>query len=162
MFRFCNRLFISISRDRKKKYNNIKVVYEIINNMEQKEYSKEEVGMCEGCDCGQCSGMECGGYEGCGTGYHRMYGMGCGRHYVLRWILGILILAFVFIAGIKLGEFRERVWGGGYGYRIMDRGYNMMPGYGMMQWRDGADIDAYYRYGMMRGINDAKQATPIR
>lgn len=80
-----------------------------------------------------------------------MYGMHCGgRHHLLRWILGIVILVLVFVGGIKLGEFKEAVRGGGYGYRMMDRGYNAMPGYGMMQWRNDIDANAPYRYGMMQ------------
>lgn len=118
--------------------------------------------MCEGgCErCGYCS--QCEGYEGCGMECRQMYGMRCGgRHYLLRWILGVLILVIVFFAGIKLGEFKQDMRGG-YGYGMMNRGYNAMPGYGMMQWRDGANADAYYRYGMMRGAEAPKQATPVQ
>ena len=81
--------------------------------------------------------------------------MGCGgRYYILRWILGALILAFVFGAGIKLGEFKEQAWGNGYG--MMQRGYGndygrTIPGYGMMQEQGRSNADAYYGYGMMGG-----------
>lgn len=127
--------------------------------MENKEYEK-------GCECGMCEGqcgasMECGGYT-CGMGCQHMYGMRCGgRHYLLRWVLGIVILVLVFVAGIKLGEFRGLMGGNdGYGYRMMNgRGYNAMPGYGMMQWRDDIDTNAYYRYGMMRTSEAPKQST---
>lgn len=107
-----------------------------------------------------------GGYDGCGGGCHHMYGMRCGgRHFLLRWILGIIIIAFVFGAGIKLGEFKERAWGGEYGYRMMDRGYGAPTmGYGMMRWNGGIDsaTDQYYRYGMMRTSETNAPTAPAR
>lgn len=127
--------------------------------MEHKENSNEcECGMCEGA-CGQCAMCdEQGGYGQCGMGCQQMYGMHCGRRYHLaRWILGIVILVLVFVGGVKLGEFKEAMRSGGYGYRMMDRGYNTMPGYGMMQWRNDVDMNAY-RYGMMQqGVGIQKQ-----
>lgn len=130
--------------------------------MENEKYSKEEeFGMCEGGSCGHCSGGECEGCEmGCGghgMGCQRMYGMGCrGHHHLLRWILGIAILAIVFVGGIKLGEFKERMTGGSYG---SERGYNMMQrGY------NNAPEVYYYRTGMMQGLggNPAQQQVPTR
>lgn len=128
--------------------------------MENEKYSQEEEGeMCEGGSCEQCSAGECGG--GYGMGCHQMYGMGCrGRHHLLRWILGIAILAIVFSAGIKLGEFKERMAevygnGGGYstGYNMMQRGYANTP-----------EV-YYYRGGMMQGLQggiNVQQQIPTR
>ena len=108
--------------------------------MEKREYTEEECEMCEGYH---------GGHEGCGGGCRHMHGMRC-RHFLLRWVLGVLILAFVFGAGVKLGEFKERVWSNGYG--MMDRGYGTpTTGYGMMRWNGSASqTDDQYRYGMMQ------------
>lgn len=118
--------------------------------------------MCEGSACGQCD-MRPMQEEGsqCGMGCQQMYGMRCGgRHFLLRWILGILILVVVFVAGLKLGEFKERAWGGSYGGRMMERNLDKMSGYGMMQYRD--DVDAYYRSGMMRGAGAGVPAAPVQ
>lgn len=131
--------------------------------MEQKGYMKNECGMCESA-CGQCDMRdECGG---CGMACQQMYGMRCGgRHHLLRWVLGILIIVLIFIAGIKMGEFKERAWGGMNGYRMMNRAYEGMPaGYGgMMQWRAGADGGVCDRYGMMRGAGvNASPVAPVQ
>ncbi len=65
--------------------------------------------------------------------------MGCacygGRHHVVRWILGLILLGFVFCAGLALGElkgFLGQMRYGRYGsshYPVMMRGYG---GYGSM------------------------------
>lgn len=58
-----------------------------------------------------------------------------GKHILLRWILGIIILSMVFWLGFRLGEFKTYIRGGGdnYGYygRHMKQPWgNMMnPGY---------------------------------
>ena len=151
--------YVSISRDGEKEYNKRKVINIFINNMERKE---DMCGMCEGSACGQCD-MRPMQEEGsqCGMGCQQMYGMRCGgRHFLLRWILGILILVVVFVAGLKLGEFKERAWGGSYGGRMMERNLDKMSGYGMMQYRD--DVDAYYRSGMMRGAGAGVPAAPVQ
>lgn len=113
--------------------------------MENKEYSKEDG--CKWCD--DCH-MMC-------NKMHGMGGHGMGRHFVLRWILGILILAFVFGAGIKLGELEERIAGVGYG--MMNGGYN----YNMMQRGGYAPEAYYYRGGMMQGwFDNQRPATTTR
>lgn len=118
--------------------------------MDNEEYSKEEEG--ETCE-GGCCGMGCEGYEGHDMGCGHMYGMGCrGRHHLLRWVLGIAILAFVFGAGIKLGELKERMAG------VYESNYG--GGYNMMQ-RGGytnAPEVYYYRSSMMQGLPGAQQA----
>lgn len=118
--------------------------------MENKEYQN----VCMGGVCGdrrqeERRGMCSEGNRGC----QNMCGMLCGgRHTMVRWILGIIILAFVFGAGIKLGEFKERVRGSGYGYGMMNRNTYEMPGrYTMMQRQ--VDADTYYGGGMMRELN---------
>jgi hypothetical protein len=76
--------------------------------------------------------MDWGGHGmwcNCHGGHH--------RHFVLRWILGLLILGFVFILGFKLGWLHAHMYGGGYGdyhrgYPMM-RYYAPMGGYPMME-----------------------------
>lgn len=47
-------------------------------------------------------------------------GMCCGhRHFWLRWLLGIIILATVFCIGVKIGEFK-----GAFGGNFYNRGGN--------------------------------------
>ncbi|HBT75258.1 TPA: hypothetical protein DEB29_04630 [Candidatus Wolfebacteria bacterium] len=91
-----------------------------------------------------------------------MYGMRCGgRHHLMRWILGIIILVLVFVAGIKLGEFKENLRGNGYGYRMMqNQGYDRMPGYGMMRQQGDFDANMQYRYGMMQQGGGVQKQVP--
>lgn len=125
--------------------------------MEHKEHAKEhECEMCEG-DCGRCGMCDDhrGGYcDDCGMENRRMHGMHCaGRHHLLRWILGIVILVLVFIAGVKLGEFKQYLRSEGYGHRMMrEYGHAGMPEYGMMmRQRENIGGNAfYYRAGMMQ------------
>ena len=81
-------------------------------------------------ECMHCHGQEC---------------VKCRRHYLLRWIIGIAILAFVFWMGVKVGEFKEMVYG--------EYGYNF-PGRYMMYGNYQGLNNAYYGYGpgMMRGF----------
>lgn len=37
------------------------------------------------------------------------------KHILIRWILGIIILAMVFMLGIKLGEFKSSIESGSWG-----------------------------------------------
>lgn len=57
---------------------------------------------CKGgvCSAGMCGGM---GFRGCGM-----------RHRVLRWILGIIIIAALLTIGMKLGEFKTMCGAGLY------------------------------------------------
>ena len=66
----------------------------------------------------------CGGWCGCGH-----------SHFLLRWILGILILATVFCVGGKVGEVKQllRSFGYGYGYGYMDGPRHMYQGYMMVR-----------------------------
>lgn len=133
--------------------------------MEHKEHAKEqECEMCEGC-CGHrgmCDDHE-GYYDACGEDCQRMYGMRCGgRHHLLRWILGILILVLVFIAGVKVGEFKQYLRGEGYGHHMMGKhDHGMMPEHGMMmRQRENAGGNAfYYRAGMMQSEGLRGQAS---
>jgi hypothetical protein len=77
-------------------------------------------GTCNGCrSCG--AGCTCGGMHG----YH--------GHPVLRIILALVILTFVFMAGMKLGELKAEL---GLGYErhgmMMERSNNYMYGEGNM------------------------------
>jgi len=60
-------------------------------------------------------------------------------HFILRWILGLLILAIVFAFGVKIGELKSGFAGSGFGhYRSQQfqgypRQYRTMPlGSGIM------------------------------
>lgn len=89
-------------------------------------------------DC-KCSGHSCAHCNG-----HIWHG---GKHVVLRWILGIAILAIVFGVGVKVGEFKTFLEGS------FDGG-NFRPGPMMMWNRYGGNYnapDGYYPGpGMMR------------
>jgi hypothetical protein len=54
----------------------------------------------------------------CGAGCTCGCGCGCGHgHRLIWWIVGIVILAFVFALGVKAGEFRDELhaaFGGSY------------------------------------------------
>ena len=60
---------------------------------------------------------------------HYGHGMWCNygyphgqhRHFVLRWILGLVVLALVFCFGFKLGWLHATLYGGDYGFH--HRGY---------------------------------------
>ncbi|MGC9610925.1 MAG: hypothetical protein ABSE68_01775 [Minisyncoccia bacterium] len=87
--------------------------------MEDMKKEHPEGCKCEMCENGSCKGMMCKGM------WHR----GCcgGKHHILRWILGLAILAVVFCGGFKLGVIVGSINGGfGYsnhgGYRMMLRG----------------------------------------
>lgn len=72
---------------------------------------------------------------------------GCRKHVLLRWVLGLAILLFVFWLGVKVGEFKtlinETYGMPRYEYRMMRGGYPSQfqfpnqnyGGYGMMQYR---------------------------
>ncbi|MDR3642737.1 MAG: hypothetical protein P4L74_03885 [Candidatus Doudnabacteria bacterium] len=82
----------------------------------------------QNCQCGSCQpGMM---HHGCccGHGHHRFF--------VLRWVLGLLILAIVFAIGLKIGEFKGEINGGYYG--------NYGGGYGQMHRM----MPYYYNYGV--------------
>lgn len=72
--------------------------------------------------------------DGCqpGCGCACSYGYG-GGHRVIWWIVGIVLLAFVFALGVKAGEFRDEVHaafgGSGYG-RPMMQYHHYQGGYG--------------------------------
>lgn len=75
---------------------------------------KKETTMCNHCNgCGQHTGMSC-----CG-----------GRHFVIRWVLAVIILATVLCVGIKIGEFRAVFGDEGFGGMMGGYGYHgrMMP-----------------------------------
>ncbi len=70
-----------------------------------------EKNMCEVCGsgdgrCGQCGNM-CG-YRG---------------NNLLRWLLGIIIITWIFSIGMKFGELKAQMYGGGYGHMY----YKTMP-----------------------------------
>src|SRR3989338_3333903 len=73
----------------------------------------------------------------------------CGKHFLLRWVLGLFILFSVFWLGIKVGELKnilrsEFGYGNGYSnHSYIMRGYN--GGYPMMNWKVTAPAtDARY------------------
>lgn len=56
---------------------------------------------------------------------------GCGKHVLLRWIIGLSILALTFWMGMKIGELKSFLGFGGYGYGMHSGYFRSMP---MMQW----------------------------
>ena len=105
----------------------------------------------EECDCHACKGQKmcgrcCGGHC-CGGG----------RHLLLRWLLGLLILVIVFWLGLKIGEFKGVFGGYGGNYSGMPR---HMRSFNKPMMRSG-----YWGYpGMMNNNPSAAQpqtgATP--
>lgn len=85
--------------------------------MEDKKGMKECCENCGTCENGTCSVSDhCHmGMCGCG-GWHRRCMMG---HWVLRAIVGIVILTFVFWAGIRLGELKSALYNSDFGYGMM-------------------------------------------
>ena len=87
----------------------------------------------------------------CGSGYGR-----CGRcgnmcgfggHHILRWIIGILIITWVFCIGAKFGEFKSALRNSGvYGYRDT----RIMPMMGSAGWNDANDT-VYFTQGVPAG-----------
>ncbi len=73
------------------------------------------------CDCGSCGGDKCCG-GAWGYPHHCLY-------HILRWCVGILILALVFSFGVKIGELKSAVEGGLYGRHMIRGG---LYGGGMM------------------------------
>lgn len=87
----------------------------------------------EGCRCWMCQG----GMMGCRGG-------SCGHHghWLLRLIIAIAVITFVFALGVKLGELKATFGSyggyrsGGWGYpMMMQGGYN--GGYGCVMLRSG-------------------------
>lgn len=84
------------------------------------------------------------------------------KHFVLRWILGIIILVAVFCIGFKLGEFSSVIRQGGYGYGYYNNNmydmmgggypYYMMGGQGYYGGQNPYNNNYYYGPGMMRGF----------
>ena len=94
------------------------------------EESKQEFGQkfsaCQSCGC-------MGHSHGCGGSGH-YHG-----HFLLRWLLGILLLGIVFAMGVKLGEFKS----GFYGYGNMRHesyGLPMMQQRPMMYYTNGEAV----------------------
>jgi hypothetical protein len=48
---------------------------------------------------------------------------------VLRWLLGLLILAITFAIGLKIGEFKAGMWDQGFGPGMGNMHYQMMQGW---------------------------------
>ncbi len=92
--------------------------------MENMDNKANQTGHPEGCRCMVCT------CRGCGC---RHWG---GRFSLLRVLIGIIILIFVFCAGFALGDLKGSLQGYGRhsGYRMMGTPYYMnYPGQGMMR-----------------------------
>ncbi len=69
----------------------------------------------------------------CGSGYGHcgkcgnMCGFG-GRH-LLRWLLGIIIITWVFSIGMKIGELKASIEGYGFGHRAVPMMYGLQSGW---------------------------------
>ena len=83
--------------------------------------------------------------EVCGSGNGRCnncgHMCGFGSRHILRWVLGILIISWVFCIGMKIGELKSELMGGGYysGYGNHMIRYGAMP---MMYGTAGAYDDS--------------------
>ena len=78
----------------------------------------------------------CNGCRSCGTGCDCGRLHGYGGHPILRVLLALVILLFVFIGGIKLGELKAELGMAYYGHQDMMMGhYDGYGGMGMMQQR---------------------------
>ncbi len=66
----------------------------------------------------------------CGSGNGRCgkcgHNCGFGRGHILRWILGIIIITWVFCIGMKMGEIKAYLEASGYGYSNHYK-YRVMP-----------------------------------
>lgn len=101
--------------------------------MEERNHKKGDGEGCGG-GCGSASACSCGGGSCAGQGM--MHGtMCCGgghRHFLLRIVILIAVLGFVFWSGIKIGELKAYFGGDGYmmggGRGGYGRMYNMMGG----------------------------------
>ncbi len=71
------------------------------------------------------------------------------KHFVLRWLLGIVMLVIVFYLGVKVGEFKGELRSAYYG----GYGRYMMEGYGP------DDYNGWYGQGMMK-VLPGTPATP--
>ena len=98
-------------------------------NNNQNNHNHHYNNICEVCGtnngrCGRCGNM-----------------CGFGRYHILRWVLGIVIISWIFCIGVKFGEFKASIEGSGYGY-----GYNHMrisPMMGGATWSN-ADDTVYF------------------
>ncbi|TSC60292.1 MAG: hypothetical protein LiPW15_170 [Parcubacteria group bacterium LiPW_15] len=125
--------------------------------MEDKKGMKECCDNCGTCENGACSVSGHGHMGMCSYGgWHGRCGMG---HWVLRAIVGIVILTFVFWAGIKLGELRSMLYNSDFGYGMMG-GKSAVSN--MMRNKFFYNVDPYDQSWMMGGYpsNLETKATP--
>ena len=67
-----------------------------------------------------CYGNSCGGH-GCGQcGGNGQWGGGHHGHFLLRLIIGLVIIGAVFSLGVKVGEFKGMYDGERHNYRMME------------------------------------------
>jgi RNA polymerase subunit RPABC4/transcription elongation factor Spt4 len=104
----------------------------------------------DGHKCMLCHGFHC---DKCGMGWHHegMCPMCGGRHIILRWIIGIIILVAVFSMGVKLGELKS----------VMNYGYSNYGGRYMMS-RDYQNPGIYYGPGMIGLWGNGTQSTSTK
>ncbi len=94
----------------------------------------------EGCRCFQC---RCGTDCKCGHGWHGH------RHFLLRFLVGIIILVIVFAVGVKLGELKSSF---GHGHYSGGRHYMMQPYGTMPQFYYYGGYGQAYPPMMQRGV----------
>lgn len=81
--------------------------------MPKETSTKTFAACCNDCDTNGC----------CHNNFHG----GSPQYVVLRWLLGLLILAVTFAIGLKLGEFKAGMWGQNYfGGGMGNMHYQMM------------------------------------
>ena len=86
---------------------------------------EKENGKNNKCNCSMC----CHHGHGDLTSSH-------GRHFILRWVLGLVALFMAFSIGVKIGEFKEEVKSGFFGNPRM------------MNWERYGDYNGNRYYGM--------------
>lgn len=77
---------------------------------------------------------------GSGNGYCRECGHMCGwrGNNLLRWLLGILIITWIFAIGMKFGEMKAYLQQAGYGRHNQNVMFKSMPLGGGATWTAGA------------------------
>jgi hypothetical protein len=81
------------------------------------------------------------------------HGMCCGhRHFWLRWLLGLIILAVVFCIGEKIGEFK-----GEFG-----RGFGNYRGHQMMRYYPEQAYPLSLPSGRMMVVPNTSTTTPVK
>ncbi len=88
--------------------------------------------------CDVCGTMD----NRCGSCGHSC---GFGGGYVLRWVLGILIITWIFCIGMRFGEIKAHLESTGYGYNKHYK-FSPMPMMGGATWSNADQV--YFSQGV--------------